>query len=113
MGQPTTPHFLFESVTTPQRFGATFDFFDLSLASHLKSWPFITTLKGYAGLGANTCQPGNQVVILLGCAAPLILRPVRPYYELVGEYYIHGIMHGEAMPHVSQAASQMVDFEIR
>lgn len=101
------------SVPTPQSLASTFDFFDFSLASHLRSWRFFTTVSGYAGLGPNPCQPGDQVVIILGCATPLVLRPVNSHYELVGECYVHGIMHGEAMRDSLRAACEMVDFEIK
>ena len=42
-------------------------------------------------------EPGDIVCTLLGGSVPYILRP-RPdgYYNLIGEFYVHGLMHGEA-----------------
>lgn len=90
------------------------DFFDFTLPSHPQSWRFFTTMSGYAGLGPYPCQPGDKVVIIFGCASPLVLRPVGSHYELVGECYVHGIMHGEAMRDSSKRECETaVDFEIR
>jgi hypothetical protein len=90
-------------------FADDFDFFDFELTSHFRSWRFFTTMNGYAGLGPNTCQPGDKVVIILGCASPLVLRAVESHYELVGECYVHGIMHGEAMRGPRKRSYEMVD----
>ncbi len=86
-----------------------FDFFDFELASHFRSWRFFTTMNGYAGVGPNTCQPGDKVVVIFGCASPLILRPVETHNELVGECYVHGIMHGEAMRGPLKRSYETVD----
>ena len=100
-------------MSEPVSFDYAFDFFDFSLGSHLQSWRFLTTMGGYVGLGPNTSQPGDKIVILLGCATPLILRNVQGHYELVGECYVHGIMHGEAMQDSLRTACEMVDLKIK
>jgi Heterokaryon incompatibility protein (HET) len=98
---------VFDSVRNP-------DFFDFNLLSHTQSWRFFTTTSGYAGLGPNPCQPGDKIVIIFGCASPLVLRPIGSHYELVGECYVHGIMHGEAMRDpLNRESETVVAFEIR
>ncbi|KAK3658343.1 hypothetical protein LTR56_001754 [Elasticomyces elasticus] len=59
---------------------------------------FITTERRYLGYGPDSVQIGDQVWILAGGKVPFILRPkVNGRFELVGEAYVHGIMHGEAV----------------
>lgn len=68
-----------------------------SKAFHRASWgrTLFITKKGYLGLGPYTIRPGDQVVILKGGRTPYIWRKKRDHYVLVGECYVHGIMHGE------------------
>ncbi|KAK1995513.1 heterokaryon incompatibility protein [Colletotrichum falcatum] len=65
--------------------------------------PFLTD-SGYLGLGGRSMEEGDSVWVVAGCASPLVLREVPvssisgPFcYRLVGEAYLHGIMHGEAV----------------
>ncbi|KAL0936722.1 heterokaryon incompatibility protein [Colletotrichum truncatum] len=65
--------------------------------------PFLTD-TGYLGLGSQSLQVGDSVWIVAGCPSPLALRqiPVASpsslvYHRIVGETYVHGIMHGEAV----------------
>lgn len=37
---------------------------------------FITTREGFIGAAPAGARSGDQIVILLGCRSPLILRPV-------------------------------------
>ncbi|KAE9374405.1 hypothetical protein N431DRAFT_405034 [Stipitochalara longipes BDJ] len=93
-----------------------FDFFDFNRASppHSWSWRLFTTKSGYVGIGPNTCQPGDKVVVIFGCASPLVLHPLNSHYQLVGECYVHGIMHGETVQDPSRRECEIaVDFEIR
>ena len=64
------------------------------------------TRKGYLGLGPASIEVGDAVWIFPGAKVPFVLRPVAsPQFEntasepsrfkLVGEAYVHGIMHGE------------------
>lgn len=69
-----------------------------SKAFHRASWgrTMFITKQGYLGLGPYTIRSGDQVVILKGGRTPYILRKKRDHHLLVGECYVHGIMHGEA-----------------
>lgn len=80
---------------------------DNSRASH--SMPYINTMMlesarrrvflssaGYYGLGQETLRAGDTLCLLLGGDSPFIIRDAGlGYYELVGESYVHGLMHGE------------------
>lgn len=45
-----------------------------------------------------TLVPGDRVFIPLGCEAPILLRPSHDgTYRIVGDCYVHGVMHGEAL----------------
>ena len=55
------------------------------------------TRENYLGNGPRSIRPGDQVWILAGAKIPFILRPQENgKYVLVGDSYVHGIMHGEA-----------------
>ena len=56
-----------------------------------------STLSGHIGLGDGTLEPGDLVCVFLGGRTPFIIRPVDQKYKFVGECYVHGIMHGEAL----------------
>ncbi|KAF2416989.1 hypothetical protein EJ08DRAFT_600272, partial [Tothia fuscella] len=65
----------------------------------------IITSDGRLGLGPARVQPDDEVWLLPGSRVPFVLRKTSCVttshltsrtYELVGECYVHGIMHGEA-----------------
>jgi len=56
---------------------------------------FITSQK-WLGLGPEFLEPRDELWLLKHAAVPFILRPYGEFqYQLVGEAYVHGIMHGE------------------
>lgn len=72
----------------------------LFLSSKVTMWRRIyRTSKGYLGLGPESLEPGDLVFIIAGSQVPFVLRKVagKERYRLVGESYIHGMMHGEAL----------------
>jgi hypothetical protein len=57
----------------------------------------IRTTKYYLGMAPISTIAGDEVWILEGKLVPLILRPtVRGRYRVVGETYVHGLMHYDA-----------------
>ncbi|KAF9870431.1 hypothetical protein CkaCkLH20_12098 [Colletotrichum karsti] len=60
--------------------------------------PFLTD-TGYLGLGCQSLQLGDSLWIVAGCPSPMALRglPTSGFHRVVGEAYLHGIMHGEAV----------------
>jgi hypothetical protein len=55
-----------------------------------------TTSQKWLGLGPECLEQGDEVWLLKHAAVPFILRPHgESQYTIVGEAYVHGIMHGE------------------
>lgn len=76
------------------------------------------TKHGYLGLGPESAQIGDSVCIFRGAAGPFVCRCRRDEasdsgttrFQIVGESYVHGIMHGEAtrMDHVVMEEVELV-----
>jgi hypothetical protein len=58
------------------------------------------------GLGPEITREVDIVAVLSGCDLPFVLRPEWGHYKLVGECYVEGIMHGEAL--VASLAQQPI-----
>jgi hypothetical protein len=55
-----------------------------------------TTSQKWLGLGPGCLEQDDEIWLLKNAAVPFILRPHgESQYTLVGEAYVHGIMHGE------------------
>jgi hypothetical protein len=71
------------------------------------------TGKKYIGLAPASTQVADLVCVLSGGRTPFHLRPSEEYpgrHTLVGESYVHGIMHGEAL---QQDGLDMQEFILR
>jgi hypothetical protein len=71
----------------------------LSFASLPFRRMFLTT-EGYLGMGLQSTQPGDTIWVASSSPCPFVMREhpeVPDCYQLVGESYVHGIMHGEAL----------------
>jgi len=105
--------------------GITRDFFDelngrqlssyggqviASLGDKLICRDLFITKQGYLGLGMMSLKVGDEVWILAGARVPLILRRrvEEGQYCLIGEAYVHGIMHGEAVNGVAKVNMQKI-----
>lgn len=61
------------------------------------------TRDGFLISGPRGCQPGDQVVVLLGCYAPVIVRPTYSpngtlsAYRVIGPSYHPGLASGEGL----------------
>ncbi|KAH8658186.1 heterokaryon incompatibility protein-domain-containing protein [Xylariales sp. PMI_506] len=64
---------------------------------------------GYLGLGLETMQVGDEVYVLAGADVPFIIRRDGPdRYRLIGEAYVHGMMHGEAIAEQSRQSLRTI-----
>ncbi|KAI1109780.1 hypothetical protein F5Y14DRAFT_392608 [Nemania sp. NC0429] len=70
------------------------------------------TRKGYVGLVPGAAAPGDAIFIPRGARVPFVLRRRRrataaagaiPYRALIGEAYVHGLMHYDESAVMSQA----------
>lgn len=68
------------------------------IATCLRWGRLFRTSKGYIGVGPETMVPGDMVTLLFGGRVPFLLRQLdQRGYRLVGDCYVQGIMHGEAI----------------
>ena len=58
---------------------------------------FFMTSEGYMGSSVVEPQLGDQVVVILGCDSPLLLRTARGGHQVVGQCYVQGFMCAEAL----------------
>lgn len=59
---------------------------------------FITE-QGYLGLGPQSLQRGDQVVIFDGAEVPFVLRKHGADWKILGQCYLHGWMDGNYFGH--------------
>jgi hypothetical protein len=60
----------------------------------------LLTSQGFFGVAPNSVKVGDQLYLLPGAEFPILLRrlPKSEFeHSLIGECYIHGLMHGEGM----------------
>jgi hypothetical protein len=70
-----------------------------SFSKHSRAQNFCIAEKEYIGLCAEGTRPRDNVCVLLGDVAPVVLWKSNDrdhHFRLAGECYIHGIMKGEA-----------------
>jgi len=94
-----TQHIHSEANWSPQKFenGAPGQLF-LQCVLRIRGKMFIKCDKGYVGIAPPLTRPGDQVCVLLGCRAPMILRPTKDEkFILVGESFVHGLSKGEGL----------------
>lgn len=58
---------------------------------------FCATSNGRIGLVPSGTAAGDEICVLYGGRVPYVVRPCEKGYIFIGECYIHGLMHGEAM----------------
>ncbi|KAJ4369142.1 hypothetical protein N0V83_006226 [Neocucurbitaria cava] len=60
---------------------------------------FCVTKNGLMGMGSGFMAKGDVVVVPFGCSTPILVRAEnrRNEFRYVGDVYIHGFMHGEAL----------------
>ncbi|KAL8904683.1 MAG: hypothetical protein Q9207_003102 [Kuettlingeria erythrocarpa] len=60
---------------------------------------FFRTRGGFIGMGPLSLEAGNSVWLIPGSEVLFVLRekPVTNRFELIGDCYVHGLMHGEAV----------------
>jgi len=58
----------------------------------------ISTTTGFLGLAPHGSEEGDMIFVVLGVHVPFVLRPLSDgTFHLIGEAYMQGIMHGEAL----------------
>lgn len=77
-----------------------FSEFDVRWSKTQGTQKMFRTRRGWYGMGPVSLEKGDQVWVVCDSRVPLVLRPSKiteGAFELVGETYLHGCMHGEMM----------------
>jgi hypothetical protein len=71
----------------------------LSAVLGVKRWSgtFFITTDGHLGIGPESTQPGDHIIVLDGARSPFVLRKLGDStdYALLGDSSVLGLMHGE------------------
>jgi len=71
---------------------------------------FFISSTGKMGLAPYRAEIGDLICVLFGSCNPVILRPEEGYYAVVGDAYVYGLMHGEAMEDLSDGKYNVEEF---
>ncbi|KAF9694313.1 hypothetical protein EKO04_007759 [Ascochyta lentis] len=73
---------------------------------------FLVTVSGRIGIGPSDSLAGDSIAVVPGGGVPYLIRPNGYEWTFVGESYVHGIMHGEAVATVlsGNIAMKRLDF---
>lgn len=81
-----------------QQIGEAAEFYQMHVTAVWYRRFFTTKTKGMMGLCPNLSRKKDLVVILYGVSTPLVVRQLKNgTFQFIGQLYVHGIMHGEAM----------------
>lgn len=90
------------------------------LSNYPSTLRFFRTEDGYFGLGPETMEAGDDIVVLAGGNVPFVLRHVdsdcdncdadQSRSQLIGWCYIHGFMHGEAVESITSGENRWRKF---
>ncbi|KAH7255231.1 heterokaryon incompatibility protein-domain-containing protein [Fusarium redolens] len=61
------------------------------------SYRLFDTNSNYFGVGPVDMKIGDRLCVLFGAEVPFLLRPKEDGYLVVGECYVHDLMHGEVL----------------
>jgi hypothetical protein len=89
----------------------TFSSRESDLEKVLEDWCFFINQHGYMGVSPSDAKYDDYLCIAWGAPVPFILRKCGERYKFIGEAYVHGLMHGEAieMIEAGQLKSQYID----
>ena len=71
--------------------------FEQAFGRFVRGRKFFSSKRGFVGWIPISAQTGDKICILQGCGIPYVIRPGERGYILLGDCYIHGLMHGEAI----------------
>ena len=75
-------------------------------------WSFFVTAGGYMGLAVPKARHDDYLCIALGASVPMVLRKQEDCYSFVGEAYVHGMMHGEAIELMHSGDLQLREVDV-
>lgn len=80
---------------------------DIGRAGYSRSFYF--TSDSQFGLAPMITQEGDEVWLPMGATMPFVLRPLsKSVFRIIGQTYLHGLMHREAISSVSSSSFQTI-----
>jgi hypothetical protein len=73
---------------------------------------FFITEQGQIGLAPKEARRGDTICVLFGCSVPVVLREKQDIFTFVGECYVDGLMHGEAVDLADQGKLEKKEWVI-
>ena len=95
----------------PREAQAAVDFQD-ALRKCMLGRRFFSTTAGQIGTGPKALKTGDLLTILPGSTVPFALRRKGKNYTMVGQVYVHGVMHGEALDSDFEPPPRWMTFNI-
>jgi hypothetical protein len=91
--------------------------FDFRLQQVMPGCKLLRTEESrFLGLGPQSLEIGDLVCVLAGGRVPYLIRPVNDEdneAQFVGEAYVHGIMHGEAVRAEGATVQELFSFDVK
>lgn len=88
------------------------DRFKAALGTKLDSRRIFTTVEDRLGMGPHSLEEGDEVWVLKGAKVPFVLRKLgNGNFVLIGEAFIFGAMHGEAVKNMGIDAFSKIMLE--
>ena len=75
-------------------------------------YPIITTGRGYFGTAIRPVKARDLIFIVLGCSAPVVMRPKGDVFEVISQCFVEGMMLGEAIQWLEAGAYSLRDVRI-
>lgn len=97
----------YADATVPIRRGAQRKVLQVDFGNRMMGRRFCITKQGMICMGSGYMTIGDIVVVPFGCSTPILLRPVgqQNEYVYVGDIYVDGYMHGEAVQEMETGIS--------
>jgi hypothetical protein len=102
---------LYRINTIPKFIMRRFETFVNTFISNMLGRRFFLTQSGLMGMGPPSIRSGDLIYVISGAQVPFVLRKSstnNAVLSLVGDCYVHGIMHGECLSRNSFAWEEII-----
>ncbi|KAH7310708.1 heterokaryon incompatibility protein-domain-containing protein [Stachybotrys elegans] len=70
----------------------------------------VMTKEGRIGIAAAPVRPGDSIYVVMGCDWPLAMRAKESGLEILGNCFVDGLMHGDAVSGIAAADRDNLDW---
>lgn len=81
-------------------------------SSEARAMKIVLTSSGHIGKTRLGVREHDLVCLFLGCARPMVLRPVDGHYALIADVWVEGVMHGEMVDELKNGKFKLEEFEL-